>query len=160
MHRRAGFTLIELVITMAVMAAILTLAMPALDSATPESRLNAGVRDVMATVRWLRADAIVRGESRGLEYRSGRRGLVPVAGDPADDEAQRLDPIAFPDGVRIEAVERNGERHRLHRTLAVRFDPLGTVDAHRVVLTVEGGGRRVVAVHPLTGEPAVQEVRR
>ncbi|MCC6659280.1 MAG: hypothetical protein IT437_00170 [Phycisphaerales bacterium] len=70
--RRPGFTILELVIALGLVALLGGLATPALYERLAGSRLDAAGRDVAAVAAAVRADAVREG--RGLELRAERHG--------------------------------------------------------------------------------------
>ena len=96
--RRPGFTILELVIALGVIALLGGLAAPALYSRLGDSRLEAAARDVAAVVAAVRADAVREG--RALELRAERDGAgVRLVSAPLEEG-----PIAGEDGAAPEPV--------------------------------------------------------
>jgi type IV fimbrial biogenesis protein FimT len=55
-----GFTLVELMVTIAVLAVLISLAMPSFQSFTAEQRVKAATADLAATLGYARSEAIMR----------------------------------------------------------------------------------------------------
>lgn len=64
-ERRRGFTLLEMVVAVAVLAVVVSLALPSLLAATPQERLRRATADLVSNLRWARSMA-VGGQASGL----------------------------------------------------------------------------------------------
>jgi len=123
MLRPAGFTLLELIIVMALVALMLGLSSVFVASNLPSARLNAVARELSATVMLARSQAETRGEARTLtinldarEYAlEGKPGRVM----PSNVTVKVTDPF-------LGDVEQG--------TYALRFEPYGPVPAATIFL--------------------------
>ncbi|MBK1702604.1 type II secretion system protein GspH [Thiococcus pfennigii] len=136
----AGFTLMELLVVLALIAAVLAVTPPLIGQALPGVELKAAARRTVAGLRLARTEAIRSGrdaaftldvEGRSFrvdgDYRSGRL--------PKDIR------------VRLEAAERETDGDRMG---AIRFFPDGSSTGGLIVLAREGRGYEV-GVNWLTG---------
>ncbi|RZA21091.1 MAG: type II secretion system protein GspH [Lysobacteraceae bacterium] len=142
-----GFSLLEMLLVMALVAAASLLAVAAFGGGMQGMKLRAGARDVAAQMRFARAVAISSGqpqdvvidpEARRWQGAKGRSGNLPAGGE-----------IVFT-GAREVLVD-GGKG-------AVRFFPDGAATGGRVRLLANGGGWDV-DVGWLTGEVRVSRVR-
>jgi prepilin-type N-terminal cleavage/methylation domain-containing protein len=81
-RRRRGFTLIELVIGLAVLALLATLVLPSMGSALQRQRLRAAAEHFAADLREARFEAGHRGQTLHLLSRSGTSWCWAVAREP------------------------------------------------------------------------------
>ena len=141
MRRPAGFTLVELIVVMAILAAIVALAAPSFSRTVASARLRAGATEVRATLARARALAVADGRTRSVVFHldNGAYGLD-------NDAALRT----LPDPVRWEALRILGERKE-RGGARVAFFPDGTAEEAEVTVVLPDGGRIRVTVDPLTG---------
>lgn len=144
--RPAGFTLLEMLVVLALIAAASVLAMAAFGDGLRGARLQAAAKEVAAQLRFTRARAIASGVpqefvidpgARTWRAPNGRHGRLPDAGELVFTGARDLQPTA-------------GEG-------AVRFFPDGAATGGRVRLAANGGGWDV-DVAWLTGEVRVRRI--
>lgn len=144
--RPAGFTLLEMLVVLALIAAASVLAMAAFGDGLRGARLQAAAKEVAAQLRFTRARAIASGVpqefvidpgARTWRAPNGRHGRLPDTGEVVFTGARDLQPTA-------------GEG-------AVRFFPDGAATGGRVRLAANGGGWDV-DVAWLTGEVRVRRI--
>jgi general secretion pathway protein H len=131
-----GFTLLELLVTLAVLAVALAVVGPSIGRTTDTIRARAEVARFSALLRHTREQAITSRRAHTLVVDLSAHRVNIVAGD----EVRESRPL--PDHLHIEAEPPAG--------LAVRFEPQGTSNggAFRVI---SAGVRYQVTVDPLTG---------
>ena len=142
----AGFTLLEMLVVLALIAAASVLAMAAFGDGLRGARLQAAAKEVAAQLRFTRAVAIASGvpqdfvidpRARAWRAPNGRHGRLPDTGEVVFTGARDLGPTA-------------GEG-------AVRFFPDGAATGGRVRLAANGGGWDV-DVAWLTGEVRLRRI--
>ena len=148
----AGFSLLEMVLVMVLIAAASLLAVAALGGGMQGMKLRAGAKDVAAQMRFARAVAISSGQpqdviidpaARQWQGAKGRSGSLPDVGE-----------VVFT-GARATQFE-PGQQNETKGT--VRFFPDGAATGGRVRLLANGGGWDV-DVGWLTGEVKVKRVQ-
>lgn len=133
----AGFTLLELVVTLLVLAVAAALVGPVVGRSVDTVRARAEVAGFAAMLRHAREQAIAAARPHTLVVEPLAR-RVRIVADPEDEVASR--PLA-PD-LRVEAEPAPA--------LRVRFEPHGASTGGAFRLTT-GGVRYRVSVDPLTG---------
>lgn len=148
----AGFSLLEMILVMVLIAAASLLAVAALGGGMQGMKLRAGAKDVAAQMRFARAVAISSGQpqdvvidpaARQWQGAKGRSGNLPDVGE-----------VVFT-GARATQFE-PGQQNETKGT--VRFFPDGAATGGRVRLLANGGGWDV-DVGWLTGEVKVKRVQ-
>jgi len=136
----AGFSLLELIVVLALAGIFLSLVLPSFSGTLESARLRSGAAEVRATLSRARTLAAFGGRERGVSFDLDRRAY----GIPGEEE--RL----LPDGIRIaEAVV--GMKRSEEGSVRVRFYPDGSAEEAEFVVVSGGGGRLRVTVDPLTG---------
>jgi general secretion pathway protein H len=134
----AGFSLVEMLVVLAVLALAVGLGGPTLGRLLPGQRLDAAAEAVAAEVALLRAEAVRTGQTARLLYDpatsaflSSRRGARPLA----------MAPLRVDIDIPPEARSGPGE---------IRFLPSGATTGGRIVLA-GATGIRVMTVSRVTG---------
>ena len=162
---RGGFSLVELMIAIVILAILASLVFLSMQSLIPRAELNSAVRDLAATLQETRSDAISRNAEFTVEYffeedeahPRGFRVVTPfraggvggLAGRDEERMAKQWHPL--PDSVRFEKIALAGEEYASGK-VAVRFDALGSATDHRVHLIQDPYGHQyTIEVLALTG---------
>ncbi len=171
----AGFTFVELLIALAIIAFAFTYGFLHLDGVTGASRLSSSGRQVGTTIEFLRGEAIH--EARPFEmvidldkhqFWSIRKAVPSEAsaaaeggGAEEDQEDVATDPLDLPRGVRFEGVQVSTSDTVTSGQLTVRFTPLGEITPNGFLIRIvseeiEDPERQAfsVEVNGLTGEVA------
>jgi len=142
----AGFTLVELLVVMAIIALMSVTAGLGIDNIVPKERLNTSVRQLSETLRGLRSDAISRSLTYYIQYdldNERYRVLSPFAlegglfREGEDDDEDRLTGgwEELPDGVELESITISGRTWSNGTEIFARFDGRGTASDHQIVLS-------------------------
>lgn len=137
-----GFTLVELLVVLALLAFAYGLAAPALTGAITGSELRRETRELEAALGRARAGALVSGKPQRIL-------LDSMAGAYALGEARH----PLPGGMIIAAVVPDSRRLSAHAAV-IEFFPDGSSTGGRVSLSAPGGGKSSLAVDWLTGRVA------
>lgn len=156
----AGFSLLELVVVLAILAIASALALPAFSSGFRQWRLQATVRELIVTFKFARNQAVARREplqvvverTRGV-YWVDRTGSS-AAQNPDDAERKGIRLYALPSGVRfgdvtIDGYPASGEQ------VGVVFSHRGTSSDAAVQLIGQGTRGYQIRVDPVTGRAQV-----
>ena len=133
----AGFTLLELIVTLFVLALATGLVMPAIGRGTDGVRARADVSRFAALLRHVREEAITTRRAREVRIDPGTRRVSVKVG--SDDPRLAL---ALPERVSIQANP--------PPALTVRFEPYGGASGGDFLLT-SSGIRYHVTIDPITG---------
>lgn len=136
---RRGFTLVEVVVVIAILGITAAAVVPALARVATEDDLTAATRQLETVFASARGQAVERATSVGVTLvpETGRYWTTPVDGAVLDSGR-----LTFPAGVRLQS--------RASRP-TFRFDPLGTADGDSLVLVGTSGARAITVDH-WTGE--------
>jgi len=157
-NRLAGFTFLELVVVVGILALLFSISVPSLKGLTPKYRLRTAARELGSTLEGARLSAISRGLWMGVDYV-----ISPTAADDTDQsyyqiippapedfpdqplrDRERLSKQLFPQGVRIIRVILSGNQTIEGGAISVLFSPMGNAGSHIVVL--EGLEERYMSV--------------
>lgn len=151
-RRSHGFSLLEMILVMALIAAASLLAVAAFGGGMQGRQLRGGVKDLAAQMRFARAVAISSGEEQDVVIDPGTRHWQGAKG--RSGELPDVGEIVFT-GARASQFE-PGEASEGKGT--VRFFPDGAATGGRVRLLANGGGWDV-DVGWLTGEVTVKRAQ-
>ncbi|GER06633.1 general secretion pathway protein GspH [Iodidimonas muriae] len=149
-RRPNGFTMIELLVVMAVMGLVIAVATPRFHHALPGLEFRHAVHNLAAAMRQTRAAAIASGATQVLVL-------------DLDDSLYQFpngDPQALPQGLRFENLVDVTDIDRDERQVRYVFYPDGTSPGGRVLIeTGQGTTPRsaVIEIDWLTGRVRVQE---
>jgi general secretion pathway protein H len=138
--RSQGFTLVELLVVLAILAVVTALATPSFSRTLASARLRTAASDVRTSLARGRALAVSAAKERTVAFDLSR-GEFGV-----DNETARV----LPGTIRLGAVL-PGEERRERGSVRVRFFPDGSGDEAEISVTAEDGGTLRVTVDPLTG---------
>lgn len=145
LRRAAGFTLIEIVVVLMLIALVITVISISATQGLSSAKIRSAAKDLMAALRYTRGQAIVSRSEQRLEvdveartYQAPRRALVEL---PKNMEMRLL----------TAAAERTGETKA-----TIRFFPDGSSTGGRVRL-IAGEREWQVEIAWLTGEVRLRE---
>ena len=141
-HRaRAGFTLVELLAVIIVLALIATLVTINWRAILPKTELHSAVRELSSVLQGTRSEAIARNAPFDVQYDLDEhryRVVTPFrAGGglaPSLEERQMLAWHPLPPTVRFVSITIGTDAFE-KGIVFVRFDPLGSASGHVIVLT-------------------------
>lgn len=141
-----GFTLVELIVVLAIGGLLLALTPPLITAALPGVELKAGARRAAGALRQTREIAIAQGAEAAwlIDIESGRYRI--------EGQVHRG---SLPDGIEIELVTAQDEL-RSERVGGIRFFPDGSSTGGRLILKRGDGGLQV-GVNWLTGRILVAD---
>jgi general secretion pathway protein H len=138
----AGFTLIEIVVVLAILAVATALVLPSIGRGTEVLRLRSETGRVAALLREARLQAVSQRRATRVTLDRARNTFALVAGD-AEHPVREL---SLPAGLRV-TVATGGE--------SVGFSSRGTARETRWLVEASGGRRLAIDVDALTGRVTV-----
>ncbi|HIE53987.1 MAG TPA: type II secretion system protein GspH [Chromatiaceae bacterium] len=143
-----GFTLLELIVVLAIAAVMMTVVPPLISSALPGAQLKSAARQVAAGLRVARNQALVQRRESSLVIDLEKRDFR-VSGRPRS--------YSIPDSLKIELLTAESERLS-ERRAGIRFFPAGGSTGGRITLS---SGKRALGVDVdwLTGKVRILELR-
>jgi prepilin-type N-terminal cleavage/methylation domain-containing protein len=144
-RRRAGITLIEMIVVMAIIGLVAGISFPAMSSGLDSVRMVSATDSVAAFLNAAVNRAQRRQEAVELMIDPKENRLSAFSNDPGFTRELKL-----PDGIVIES-----DREEIRRIVLL---PGGSVPGIAIHLMNHRGGRRIVRLDPMTGYPRVESV--
>ncbi|MDM7994304.1 MAG: GspH/FimT family pseudopilin [Acidobacteriota bacterium] len=146
-----GFTLLELLMVVLVLALVLAVSYPALSRGSSTIRLRTTGRDVLNTLRYAREKAVT--EQTGMRVTIDREKQTLVLSDDLGD-GRRV--YALPNDVKIRRIALGGEEV-LEGPAAIRFLPNGSSDRIELLLRSDTGSMLRIVSDPITGGARIEQ---
>jgi general secretion pathway protein H len=140
MKRARGFTLVEIVVVVMLMATLAGIGAMVIGNALPGRQLRAAAKEIAAELRFTRAQAIATGREQVFEL-----DVIGKRWQAAGDRSGEL-----PADIELRVITARGESPA-QDIAAVRFFPDGAATGGRIVLRIDDAAWRV-DVGWLTGE--------
>lgn len=167
---RRAFTLIEVMMVVAVMGLILAMGLPTIYSATKKEGMRRAVNDVVDGCTKARSLAILSGGVAELRYFPKDRRLEVGGGSAPRKEGEDSPAPSFssagagfsaqlPENVAVEMWDVNLTEYKDAEVARVQFYPNGMCDEMTVVLRSERGEWRKITLEVTTGCSTVGDVR-
>ncbi len=148
--RNQGFTLLELVIVVLVIALVLAVSYPSLSRGSAALHLRAAGRDVLNAFRYAREKAVT--EQTGMRVTVDPQKQELVLTDDLGDGGRRYAP---PSDVKIRRIALGGNEI-VDGSMVVRFLPNGSSDHAEVLLRSDTGSLLRVITDPITGGARIE----
>ncbi|MDI6727736.1 MAG: prepilin-type N-terminal cleavage/methylation domain-containing protein [Thermodesulfovibrionales bacterium] len=140
-----GFSLVELLVTIGIIAVVAAIAIPQLQSYATNSRLKSAARDVMGDIFLYKERAIAENRQYRITFNIG--GNTYTIEQPPGTIIQTKTPTTFGNDIRISNV---GTTETVYT-----FQTRGTVNAGTVVLINDRGSTATITTN-ITGRTSVQ----
>ena len=146
-----GFTLLELMIVVLVIALVLAVSYPSLSRGSSAIRLRSTGRDVLNTLRYAREKAVT--EQIGMKVALDREKQVLML---TNDLGEGSRSYKMPDDVKIHRVALGGNEI-LEGPVSIRFLPNGSSDRIEVLLKSDSGSFLRIISDPITGGARIEK---
>ncbi len=162
---RAGFTLIEIMVVVAIMGLILTMGIPSIYQLAKKEGMRRAVSDMKDVLTNARAQSIITGREVKLKFYPTENRFEIVAGGATSTPTEHPAPLetttepapnkttagALPADISFGMLQVNLLNYRQSEWTWVRFFPNGTSDELRLVLVSDRGDVRGIELEPTTG---------
>ncbi len=162
---RAGFTLIEIMVVVAIMGLILTMGIPSIYQLAKKEGMRRAVSDMKDVLTNARAQSIITGREVKLKFYPMENRFEIVAGGATATPTEHPAPLetttepapnkttagALPADISFGMLQVNLLNYRQSEWTWVRFFPNGTSDELRLVLVSDRGDVRGIELEPTTG---------
>ncbi len=170
LRRKAAFTLIELMVAIAIIGLGMTIVFLKVDTLLPGSRLQASCKEIVTQIENLRSRAIFRGIPVTFEYDIDANGYSAYFSVVFDDEGEvsgagiteiiEFDGLAETVEITDLAMGYVDEEENISTKQAIHIRPDGTITGHIVHLkNIDSGEEMSVRFSSLTGFAEVLEGR-
>jgi len=143
--RDKGFTLLELLIVVLVIALVLAVSYPSLSRGSTALHLRATARDVLNTFRYAREKAVT--EQTGMVVTVDREKQELILSDSLGDGSRSY---ILSQDVKIQRMALAGTEV-LESSMIIRFLPNGSSDSAEVLLRSDTGSQLRIITDPITG---------
>lgn len=137
----AGFTLIEIMIVIAIMALVLAVGIPSIFRAAERDSFRATVNGIIEACSMTRAQAILTGQVQELVIRP-LDGTITAPG--------MTEPVIIAKNAQIELLGVNFVELQTAEEARVKFYPNGTSDEFTIVLRSDKNDWRKISLEPIT----------
>lgn len=161
---RRGFTLIEIMIVVAILGLVMSFGIPAVVHSLRKEGMRKAVSELVEACSWARAQAILSGEAAELIITPGDGSFhVSTMVSTKSDETAASRPAPFsgklPENFVIEMLDVNFTEYKDEEAARVRFYPNGTSDEFTIVLRSPQQEYRKISLEIVTGLPDVEVIR-
>ncbi|MEL7089301.1 MAG: GspH/FimT family pseudopilin [Planctomycetota bacterium] len=149
--RAAGFTLVELTLTLIIVGLVAAIGVPRYAHALANYRANAAAQRVVADIQHARAHAKAHSVDTTLRFGTGNDRVLILEMEQLDDpnQAYTTDLAEEPYESQLTAADFDGDQYLI-------FDGYGRPDSGGTVTLRCGAARRVITVDPDTGKASIQ----
>jgi prepilin-type N-terminal cleavage/methylation domain-containing protein len=146
-----GFTLIELVVVVAIIGMLLASVAIRFDSLTVSARLRASAREIASTIGLAHSRASSTGRAQTLVFDTDNQQYWIDSSSEEGDASESPRIRSLYRSIAFKDIQVGEELYGERGTLSIEISPLGVTSACMIHLEAEGGGEMTLEVCPLTG---------
>jgi general secretion pathway protein H len=150
-ERDQGFTLLELMVVVVVIALTLAVSYPSLSRGTSIIRLRSTARDVLSTFRYAREKAVTEQKGMRVAVNQDKQELILT-----DDLGEGSRTYSLPAEVKIQRMVFAG-KEVVEGPMVIRFLPNGSSENAEVWLRSKTGSNLRIVTDPITGGAQVEQ---
>jgi len=143
MHKNSGFTLIEFLTVIAIIAVVATIVLPNVISWLPRYRLSSGAEEIQSTLQLARLGAIKQNRDATVTFDTANQTFLATIID-----GQMIKKGKMPAGILIDSVSSPSS--------LVQFDSRGLADdSTKILVKNNQGGMKTITVN-IVGKSSIQ----
>jgi type II secretion system protein H len=146
-----GFTLVELVVVVAIIGLILASVAIRFDSVTVSARLRSSAREIASTIGLAHSQASSTGRAQTFVFDTDNQQFWIESGAQEHDKEWLPKQRSLYRDITFKDIQVGEEVYSERGTLSIEISPLGVTSACMVHLEAEGGGEMTLEICPLTG---------
>ena len=140
-----GFTLLELLIVIVIIASVSAITLPSLSKGSETLHLRTASRDILNTFRYAREKAVTEQSGMQVIFDKGNSDLTL-----SDSMGQTIRSYALPYDVKIYRMA-VGKSETMDNSLSVQFLPNGSSERAQIILRSTAGSQMRIINDPLSG---------
>ncbi len=152
MRSQKGFTLLEIIITLTVIALALAVSYPSLSRGTTALSLRTTGRDILSILRYAREKTVTEQTGMRVVVDQDNQSVQMI-----NDTDNSTRTYWLPENVKIRGVVLEGAESN-SGVSSVRFLPNGSSNAVEIVIESKTGGFMKIVSDPITGVASIQPV--
>jgi type IV fimbrial biogenesis protein FimT len=155
--RRRGFTLIEMMVVVAIIGLVAAIGLPSIITSVQKTGMRAALSNILDVCKTARANAILHNQTESVIFYPAERKFAAESG--AADHSGLVSAATLPDGVQFAMLDIDQQDFLKSDWAKVFFYPDGTSDEMTIVLESKSDMRKIT-VEFATGIPTVSDVNR